>query len=136
MIAQADPRVEALARQRYINLTTFRRNGRPVGTPVWFVLDDGRILVYTEKQSGKAKRIRASKRATVAPCDVRGRVTGDVMMAYGRELPRAEHARALRMLESKYRLAKPLVDGWHSIVRSVGRKPKRPQTFLEITLDR
>ena len=44
---------DALARENYISLTTFRRNGRAVATPVQFVIDGERLLVYTKATTGK-----------------------------------------------------------------------------------
>jgi hypothetical protein len=65
----------ALADERYILLTTFRRDGTPVATPVWAVkLDDDEVGFWTSSGSGKAKRLAHTARVTVAPCDARGRV--------------------------------------------------------------
>jgi PPOX class probable F420-dependent enzyme len=61
----------------YINLTTFRKNGQEVPTPVWFAEIDGRLYVFTGAQTGKAKRIRANGRARVAPSDARGKPLGN-----------------------------------------------------------
>lgn len=78
-----DDRISALAKQRYISLTTYRRDGRAVATPVWFVLDGTRSLVWTDAASGKAKRIRANGRVAVAPCDARGRTKAEALPAQG-----------------------------------------------------
>lgn len=65
----------ALADEKYILLTTFKRDGTPVSTPVWAVrLDDGAIGFWTSSGSGKAKRLAHTARVTVQPCDARGRV--------------------------------------------------------------
>ena len=67
-------------RERYISLATFRRDGREVHTPVWFAADredPSRLWVYTNRTSGKVKRVRANGRARVAACSARGRVTGE-----------------------------------------------------------
>ena len=66
-----------LDRQRYLNLATFRRNGRAVETPVWFALREGRLYVFTDGTSGKVKRLRANPRIRIAPCDVRGGLKGE-----------------------------------------------------------
>lgn len=63
--------------QKYINLTTYRKNGNAVPTPVWFVEMDGCLYVFTGAQTGKAKRIRANGRASVAPSDARGNPLGE-----------------------------------------------------------
>jgi uncharacterized protein len=65
----------ALSDEKYILLTTFRRDGTPVSTPVWAVeLDDGQVGFWTSSGSGKAKRLAHTERVTVQPCDARGRV--------------------------------------------------------------
>jgi PPOX class probable F420-dependent enzyme len=66
----------AFDRHRYMSLTTFRRSGAEVSTPVWFAAVDGKIYVFTAGESGKVKRLRQSSRARVAPCGMRGRVHG------------------------------------------------------------
>ena len=65
----------ALDDEKYILLTTFRRDRTPVATPVWVVgLDGGRLGFWTSSGSGKAKRLAHTERVTVSPCDARGRV--------------------------------------------------------------
>lgn len=66
----------SIAAARYIALTTYRRDGTPVTTPVWLAPRDGTLVVFTDVDSGKAKRLRADPRVRVAPCDWRGRVRG------------------------------------------------------------
>ena len=68
--------VERLARGKYLSLTTFKRDGTAVSTPVWVARDGDELVVITDAASGKAKRIRNNGRVEVAACDVRGRVTG------------------------------------------------------------
>ena len=62
--------------QKYISLKTFRKNGAGVPTPVWFGEQDGKIYVMTRSDLGKAKRIRNNPQVRVAPCTIRGTVTG------------------------------------------------------------
>ncbi len=80
----SDALLRPFAGHRYMNLTTFRRDGRAVATPVWFVTYRDRLYVYTEAASGKAKRVRANGRAQVAPSDVRGRPLGPFVPAGAR----------------------------------------------------
>ena len=64
----------ALWDEKYLLLTTFRRNGTPVSSPVWAApLDGGKIGFWTSSGSGKAKRLAHTDRVTVQPCDGRGR---------------------------------------------------------------
>ena len=60
----------------YISLTTFRKSGEPVSTPIWFVERGISIYVWTEKNSWKVKRLISDPRVQVAPSTVRGRVVG------------------------------------------------------------
>jgi len=64
---------DELEREPYVNLVTFRRDGRGVETPVWFVVLDGKLYVFTDGTSAKVKRLRATGRVKIAPCGVRGR---------------------------------------------------------------
>lgn len=66
----------SLGNEKYLLLTTFRRNGTPVPTPVWAVpLDDGTIGFWTSSGSGKAKRLAHTAEVTIQPCDMKGNVT-------------------------------------------------------------
>jgi len=65
----------ALQDEKYMLLTTFRRDGTPVATPVWVVgLDGDTVGFWTSSGSGKAKRLAHTARVTVQPCDARGRL--------------------------------------------------------------
>lgn len=72
----------ALGDEKYILLTTFRRDGTPVSTPVWAVpLDGGAVGFYTSSGSGKAKRLAHTQRVTVQPSDARGKVKAGTQAA-------------------------------------------------------
>jgi PPOX class probable F420-dependent enzyme len=64
----------ALGDEQYVLLTTFRRDGTPVATPVWSVPLGGDTACWTSSGSGKAKRLAHTPQVTVQPCDARGRV--------------------------------------------------------------
>ena len=66
--------LENLGQSKCVRLTTFRRDGTPVPTPVWQVRDRDSLLVITNGTTGKVKRLRRSPRVLVAACDQRGRV--------------------------------------------------------------
>ena len=95
------------ARQRTVLLTTFRRDGRPVGTPVSIVVEGDLAFIRTWDTAGKAKRIRSNRDVTIAPCTASGRATGPPIPARARILAGEESARAGRLLASKY----PLLHG-------------------------
>jgi uncharacterized protein len=69
--------VGSLAGERYISLTTFKRDGTAVSTPVWVTSDDGRrLLVWSATKTWKVRRLRRDGRVLVAPCTFRGRERG------------------------------------------------------------
>lgn len=116
----------ALQGHRYLNLTTFRRSGEPVVTPVWFAEQDGKLYITTQAQSGKVRRIRHTPRVLVGPADVRGRPLGPPVEATARVLPPDAYAQADAVLDRKYGLLK-------RAIRWTRRLPGRRSTFLEIT---
>ena len=61
---------------RYINLESFKKDGNGVKTPVWCAPLDGHIVVFTEGEAYKVKRVRRNPKVRVAECDVRGKVLG------------------------------------------------------------
>jgi hypothetical protein len=64
----------SISDEKYMLLTTFRRDGTGVSTPVWVVaLDNGTFGFWTSSGSGKTKRLAHTDRVTVQPCDARGR---------------------------------------------------------------
>ena len=115
----------------YMNLTTFRKDGRPVKTPVWFAKepsgDAGVVYVYTMGDSGKVKRIRNDGRVLVGPCDRRGGALGQEGPAVARVLPPAEEEAAAAAMDRKYGLKKR---AFGLLVRALG-KAKR-QAYLGI----
>ncbi len=93
--------------QKYLSLETFRRDGRGVKTPVWFVLrETGALYVYTEAGSWKVKRIRNNPHVRIAPCDMRGNVTGNWHAATASFVSGEEEQAANRLLDRKYFLKK------------------------------
>lgn len=80
----------SLATARYVLLTTYRRDGTPVATPVGPIAHEGRLYVYTPVNSGKAKRVRRSSDVQVAPCTSRGVPTGPAIRARARVLSGVE----------------------------------------------
>ncbi len=96
--------------QKYVSLTTFRKSGMGVATPVWFGEENGKLYVMTRSDMGKTKRIRNNPQVKVAPCTIRGRVTGPQFSATARILPSEEHARARQTIDRKYWAARlPLI---------------------------
>jgi uncharacterized protein len=115
---------------RYIALTTYRRDGRPVTTPVWAAPLNGNLYVVTARSTGKARRLRATGRVRFAPGDMNGRrILGEWHEGSGR-LVEDEHRRgeALAALRRKY--------GWQmSLAMLINRLRglDRERVVLELT---
>lgn len=92
--------------QKYICLTTFRKNSAGVSTPVWFGEDNGKLYVMTRSDSGKYKRLRNNPRVQIAPCTMRGKIKGPQFPATVRILPPEQWAHAKQTIHRKYWLAR------------------------------
>jgi len=96
-----DP-VAAVARAKCLALTTFKRDGTAVATPIWFNVIDGKILVTTPASSWKVKRVTNNPKVTFATCTQRGKVTGPVFTGSARVLPQDELAPVLKAKRRRY----------------------------------
>ena len=119
---------------KYLSLTTYRRDGTPVSTPVWFVEADGRIFVITAANSYKAKRLRRNPAALVAPCTARGVPQGDAIPVEVEFLPPEEQARVDRLIAEKYRVDRVLILPIYRLVMKLRGKPLdgRGDVYLSI----
>lgn len=120
----------SLADERYINLESFKKDGNGVKTPVWCAPLDGKIVVFTEGESFKVKRIRRNPKVRVAKCDVRGKVLGPwsdgaCVIVESKE----QQERAYAVLRKKYGLQMKLLDFFSGLA---GKKGKR--AVLEISV--
>lgn len=96
--------------ERYISLVSYRKNGSGVPTPVWFAEDAGKLYVMTGSHLGKYKRIRNNPRVTIAPCTMRGKVTGPEFPATARIMRPEEFGHIRKLINAKYWLARlPLI---------------------------
>ncbi|MFI1281922.1 PPOX class F420-dependent oxidoreductase [Streptomyces sp. NPDC020858] len=124
--------LEELGRARYVSLTTFRKDGTPVATPVWAVADGGELYVWTRSDSWKVKRIRNDGRVTVTACDVRGRVAegAPVWEGEARLLDEAGLRRVRKLLQRKYTWQFWTLD----VPATLARRGKRPHTAIAVKL--
>ena len=115
-----------LPRSTYVSLTTFRRTGAAVATPVWAAPDGDALVVWTRADSGKVKRLRHTTRVTVAPCDLRGRVEGPEVEGVADVVPHEAWPQALAALRRTYGLRFSLGHStsqlWHRLLRRPGRR--------------
>ncbi|GGW14383.1 PPOX class F420-dependent oxidoreductase [Streptomyces capoamus] len=97
-----DTRLDRLGSGKYLLVTSYRKNGTPVATPVWVVRDGAALGVWTVADSWKVKRIRRRPDVLVGPCDVRGNPTGDQLPATAEITDAATTARYRKLIARKY----------------------------------
>ena len=87
---------------RYVLLTTFTKDGRPKPTPIWVAPDGDRLLVITEADSWKVKRIRNTPRVTLAVCGMRGTPKSEAVEATAAILDNSETENVYRAIGKRY----------------------------------
>lgn len=96
-------------RERYVSLETYRAGGRPVRTPVCFVVSGGGVPYFvTRERTGKARRLAANPSVAVAACTIRGRVTGQWARGTAAPVSGGEAGEAMRLRRKKYGLFEAL----------------------------
>lgn len=116
-----------LAGSRYMLLSTVKRDGTAVATPVWFAAAGDRLVATSETSAWKVKRLRRNPQATVAPCDVRGQPNGPAIPVIGELLPAVDEPAARAALHRRYGSALDAIDVVGR-VRHRGRQARR--TFM------
>ena len=118
------------ARELYVSLATYRRNGTEVRTPVWIGALADRYYVFSAGDAGKIKRLRHTPRVRLAACDLRGNVKSEWVDGEARIVSEpAGVTSALQALRQKYGFQMRFTDFFAKLT---GRFRKR--AYIEITL--
>jgi uncharacterized protein len=106
-------------RQRTMLLTTRKRDGATVGTPVNVAVGrDGRAYFRTWSATGKVKRMRNYPQVWIAPCTARGKPTGPQQQATALLLAGPGAAEAAKALAAKYPVLQGLlVPAFHRLTK-------------------
>jgi PPOX class probable F420-dependent enzyme len=116
----------ALQDYHYLNLSTFRKNGTPVVTTVWFAQVNDSVYIWTAKTSGKVKRIRNNPAVQISPSTRLGRSCGPRIEGAARILPDGEQHAAQHMMDRKY--------GWQKrMFALIWRLQGREQVYIQVT---
>jgi uncharacterized protein len=91
-----------LAKSQYILLTTFTKDGRPKPTPIWAAAEGDRLLVITQGNSWKVKRIRNTPRVTLATCAMNGRPTSEAVEGTAAILDKSHTAAVYDAIGKRY----------------------------------
>jgi PPOX class probable F420-dependent enzyme len=122
-----------LAKEKYISLTTFRKTGEAVITPVWFAESKGTIYAETGVNAGKLKRIRHTERVTLAACTMSGRVTGAETVGRARVLSEPQEIKVAKAaMSQKYGLTRSLYYFILDTISTIRRKLQMNLVYIAI----
>lgn len=126
--------LDVLGDTEYMDLTTFRKDGTPVSTPVWVVRIGSELRVWTGADTGKYKRIRRNPAVTVTPCSMRGKPYGAPVPGTARLLGADEARATLEQIAAKYGIGGK-VTIWRNRIAAKFRGEPVPAAGLGIVLD-
>jgi PPOX class probable F420-dependent enzyme len=122
---------------RYLSVTSFKRDGTGVATPLWFVLDGSELLALTDLHSAKVRRIRRNPRVLVAPCRASGKLRGEAVSAHVEVLTATpDLERVQKLLMQRYRLSYRVIMLLYRLGRRLRGEPALAEgAALAITVD-
>jgi uncharacterized protein len=120
-----------LANEEFVSITTFKRDGTPVSTPVWVAGENGNLVVISEADSWKVKRIRHDGHVCITPCSARGAVHGNPVDADATIDP--DTAAAEKLLARKYGWKYGAFRRFSALARRLHRQPTPTGVTLRIT---
>ena len=129
--------LEALFPGRYLSVTSFKRDGTGVATPVWSVSDGKRLFAFTDLHSAKVRRIRRNPRILVASCRVNGKLRGEPVPARAEVLTAtAELERVRKLLVERYRISYRVVMLFYRLGRRLrGKQSVADGAALAVTVE-
>lgn len=102
--------LDVLTGARFMSLTTYKKNGDAIATPVLFAREGDRVYLFTLANSGKVKRIRNNGKVEIAACDSRGTLLSEKVAAQARIVTGDDIKAANKVLNRKYGLMKRFFD--------------------------
>jgi uncharacterized protein len=94
---------------KYINLETYRKSGKAVITPVWFVFERENFFVITRSGTGKVKRLRNNPNVRISPCSFRGQVKGKWIEGIASFVDPIEFPRIISLRNKKYGIQSKII---------------------------
>ena len=111
---------------KYVSLITYKKNGDPRATPVWFVEEDEKMYIVTLQGRYKFKRIKNNPNVKIAPTSMRGKPKGEYFDGTARILTDEESRAIIVLFKKKYRTFK--------LMFKEDREGEKKSFFIEITL--
>ena len=88
--------------QKYVNLETYKKDGTPVRTPVWFMIDSDIVYVVTREKTGKVKRLKNNQNIRIVPCSFKGKPESEWMKGIAQKVTGEEAEKAIKLRKKKY----------------------------------
>ena len=88
--------------QKYVNLETYKKDGTPVRTPVWFMIDNDIIYVITREKTGKVKRLKNNQNIRIVPCSFKGKPESEWIKGIAQKVTGEEAEKAIKLRKKKY----------------------------------
>jgi PPOX class probable F420-dependent enzyme len=123
----------ALADEKFVSLTTFKKSGDGVAEPMWIAADGGQLVMMTGAESWKIKRLRRDPRAVLVPCDRTGKVRATAAPVEGTAEVLSDAAAVAAIVDAvkrKYGLVFHVI----SLIKRVTARGQIPRVGLRITL--
>ena len=95
-------KLEQFLDQKYINLETYKNDGTPIRTPVWFVIDKNLIYVITRESTGKVKRLRNNQNVRIVPCSFKGEPKNEWVKGAAEKITGDEADKVIKLRKKKY----------------------------------
>lgn len=94
--------LEQFLDQKYINLETYKKDGTPIRTPVWFVIGNDLIYVITRESTGKVKRLKHNQDVRIVPCSFKGQSKNEWVKGKAEIITGEEADKAIKLRKKKY----------------------------------
>ena len=88
--------------QKYVNLETYKKDGTPVRTPVWFMIDGDIVYVVTREKTGKVKRLKNNQNIRIVPCSFKGKPESEWIKGIAQNVTGEEAEKAIKLRKKKY----------------------------------
>jgi len=95
-------KLEHFLDQKYINLETYKKDGTPIRTPVWFVIDKNLIYVITRESTGKVKRLGNNQNVRIVPCSFKGEPKNEWVKGVAEKITGDEADKVIKLRKKKY----------------------------------
>ena len=95
-------KLEPFLDQKYINLETYKKDGTPIRTPVWFVIDKNLIYVITRDSTGKVKRLGNNQNVRIVPCSFKGEPKNEWVKGAAEKIRGEEADKVIKLRKKKY----------------------------------